>query len=151
MPINVALALAAFATPFVIVYLILSRRYGGHTGYRLGLVLSLLTLFLVVWVNLAVGIVGEPDHPANLMYMGLSVVVVAGALIVRFTPEGLARLLRAAAALQALVALATIAFGFGRGEPIWPWGLLAFNAVLFVLWWSSGAAFRRVARHKLAA
>ena len=46
-------------------------------SYILAAVPSLLAALLVAWVNLAVGIIGEPDHPANLMYAG---VVVIGAL-----------------------------------------------------------------------
>jgi hypothetical protein len=59
---------------------------------------------LLVWTNLAVGIIGEPDELANLMYVGVLAVGILGAITARFRPAGMARALLATALVQALVA-----------------------------------------------
>ncbi len=54
-----------------------------NTTYRFAVGIALLGAFLVVWVNLAVGIIGEPDNLANLMYVGVLVVGLVGAIVAR--------------------------------------------------------------------
>jgi hypothetical protein len=44
-------------------------------------------------MNLAVGIIGSEDNPANLMYGGVLAVGIIGAIIARFEPHGMARAL----------------------------------------------------------
>jgi hypothetical protein len=41
---------------------------------------SLVAALLILWINLAVGIIGEPDDPANMMYAGVLAVGMVGAL-----------------------------------------------------------------------
>ena len=60
-------------------------------SYVVAAVLGLLAAMLVAWVNLAVGIIGEPDNPANLMYAGVVVIGALGGLLARFRPAGMAR------------------------------------------------------------
>ena len=55
---------------------------------------------MLVWINLAVGIIGSEDNPANLMYGGVLAVGVAGAVAARFRPGGMARALAATALAQ---------------------------------------------------
>jgi hypothetical protein len=42
--------------------------------------------FILIWMNLAVGIIGSEDNPANLMYGGVLAVAIVGAFMVRFRP-----------------------------------------------------------------
>lgn len=50
-------------------------------AYRGAIAVALAASFLQIWVNLAVGIVGEPDNPANQGFYG----VVAAAAACAFT------------------------------------------------------------------
>lgn len=91
------------------------------------------TLFMV-WVNLAVGLVGRESHPANALYLGVLAIGVLGALAADFRPRGLARTFLAMAGAQLLVpALALYAWGV---EPVIPvarvFGANGFFAFLFV-------------------
>ena len=95
--------------------------------------------FLLVWVNLAVGIIGTEHDPANLMFGGVLMVGAAGALIARFAPRGMARALAATALAQALVG--GIVFIAGLSFEAVP--LCAFFAAL---WLTSAWLFRRAAR-----
>ena len=83
------------------------------TTYRSAVGLALAAPFLLVWINLAVGIIGEPDDPANLMYIGVLAVGIIGAIIARFQPRGMAGALFAMALAQALVAVITLIAGLG--------------------------------------
>lgn len=90
------------------------------------------TLFMT-WVNLAVGLVGRENHPANAMYLGVLAIGLGGALAARFQPRGMARTFGAMAAAQLLVP--TLALLVWRVEPVIPvarvFGANGFFALLF--------------------
>lgn len=74
------------------------------TAYRVAVGLALTAAFLIVWLNAAAGLIGtEDDDPGNLLYVGVLAIGGIGALIARFQPRGLARVLFATALAQALV------------------------------------------------
>ena len=66
--------------------------------YRGGVALALLANLLVVWVNLAVGIVGSEDNPANQLFFLAPLVGIAGACVGRFRASGMAWAMAASAA-----------------------------------------------------
>lgn len=114
------------------------------TPYRLAAGLAIVATLLIVWINLAVGIIGEPDHPANLLYAGVPAVALAGALVARFRPGGMANALLLAALAQALVGAVTLAARLGA--PVTPWqSYVVLNAILLAFWLSSARLFRRAA------
>lgn len=127
------------------VFLIIRMRR--NKNYRFAVGVAFLAAFLILWVNLAVGIIGEPDDPANLMYVGVLAVGFIGAIIARFHPSGMTRTLFAMALVQALVAVIT-ALG-GLGAPVTPaLSLLIFNGILISLWVGSAKLFRKAAREQ---
>jgi hypothetical protein len=83
----------------------LAARMTGNSAYRAAVGVAVAAAFILVWMNLAVGIIGTEDNPANLMYGGVLAVGIIGALIARFQPDGMARALFATALAQALVAV----------------------------------------------
>lgn len=83
-------------------YLFVSTR-SGSIAYRLAAGIGVGTTLLLIWMNLAVGIIGSEDNPANLLYGAVLVVGGAGALIARCKPAGMAKTLFVAAATQMLV------------------------------------------------
>lgn len=80
-------------------------RLSGSRAYRAGFALSIVAGFLMVWANLAVGFVGEPDNPVNLLFFAILLTGAIAAPLGRFTPMGMARALYATAIAQALVTL----------------------------------------------
>lgn len=80
-------------------------RKSGDTAYRLAAALMLLMSFLLVWINVAVGMIGSEDNPHNLFFGGVIAVAWGGAILARFRPTGMARAMTAGAAVQALVAV----------------------------------------------
>ena len=123
----------------------LAARMSGNGAYRAAVAVAVAAAFILIWMNLAVGIIGTEDNPLNLMYGGVLAVVVAGAVIARVQPHGMARALVAAALAQALVAV--IAAIAGMGYPASPpLEILGVNALFAALWLLSAWLFRKAAR-----
>ena len=80
----------------------LVTRSGSH-AYRIGAVLAVLVIFLTIWSNLAVGMIGDEDNPYNLLFGGVVLVGLAGMILARFRPAGMAAAMTAAAIAQAAV------------------------------------------------
>lgn len=93
-------------------------------------VLAIGTAFLLVWANLAVGIVEEPDHPANLMFAAVLLAGVVGAAMARLHARGMAHVLLLMACLQ--VAAGAIAVSMDTQTP--PLLVLALTAVCSAAW-----------------
>jgi hypothetical protein len=74
-----------------------------RNAYRAAVGIALATALILIWMNLAVGLIGSEDNPANLLYGGVLAVGLIGVLIARFRPHGVARALFATAIAQALV------------------------------------------------
>jgi hypothetical protein len=112
-------------------------------AYRAAVGVALAAAFILVWMNLAVGIIGNESNPANLMYGGVLAVGLIGGCIARFEPRGMARALVATAAAQALVAVIALIAGFGY--------TLVLTAIFVALWLTSARLFRTAAQEQIAA
>lgn len=118
-----------------IAYELAVRRAGG-LAYRAGAAMALLPAFLLVWANLAVGVIGDEGNPANLMFAGVLGVALLGSMIARFRPRGMALAMAATAAAQALVG--GIVLTAGLDSPIVISGF--FTALWLVSAWLFGKA-----------
>ncbi len=124
----------------------LAARMTGNTAYRSAVGVALAAAFILVWVNGAVGIIGNEGNPANLMYFGVLAVGIIGALIARFQPHGMARAFFATALAQALVAVIALTAGLGSTGPIWPRDILVLTGFFAAMWLTSAWLFRKAAR-----
>ena len=124
----------------------LAARATANYAYRAAVGLALAAAFLLIWLNLAVGIIGTEDNPLNLMFGGVLAIGLIGAIIARFQPGEMARALFATALAQALVAVIALIAGLGFREPIW--SLTGFFAAL---WLGSAWLFRKAAREQTLA
>ena len=129
----------------------LAARHSHDRAYRAGAGLTLLAVFLLVWINGAVGIIGSEREPANRLYAVVLLIALGGALLARFRPAGLARTLFVTALTQALVAVVALAMGWGRSGPIHPFDLLGLTAGFGVLFTGAGLLFRIAARRNPSA
>lgn len=125
-------------------YELLARR-GGGGRYRLAAALAVSTGLLLVWVNLAVGIIGSERNDANLMYAGVIAVAVGGACLARLRAGGMARAMLATAAAQVAVAAIALVTGAAGGVDHWPADLLGASAVFTALWITAAWLFGRAA------
>ena len=118
-----------------------AARSTGSLAYRAAVGVAVTTALVLVWMNLAVGLIGPEDHPANLMVAGVLAVGLVGALVARFRSRGMARALAATALAQGLVGAAALAAGAGRPEAV-----AALTGLFAALWLASAWLFRKDAR-----
>jgi hypothetical protein len=124
---------------------------GGSVAYRLGAAVAVLVSFLLVWVNGAVGVIGNEDNPANLMFVGIVLVALAGSALARFEARGMARAMLAAFALTAAIAAAAPVVGWGADEPPGATGLAMLIGGFALMWGLSSALFAKAARDQALA
>ena len=118
----------------------LGTRRARNFAHLAGVAVAVGASFLLVWINLAVGIIGGEDAPANLMYFGVVAVAIVASLIAGSDPRGLARAMCAAAIAEALVAIAVVVMGFGD------WRSIALSVSFVVPWLAAAALFTYSAR-----
>ena len=124
----------------------LAARQSGNVAYRFAAGVAIAAAFLLVWVNGAVGIIGDESNTANLMFLGVLGVGAIGALLARFQPLGMARALLATASAQILVAVIALVAGWGAAGPIWPRDILTLTLFFAALWLLSAWLFRNAHR-----
>ena len=121
----------------------LGARLSRNWSYRLGTGLAVGTGFLLVWINLAVGIIGSENNAANGMYAGVLGIGVVGALLSRFRASGLKRTLITMAIGQVTVSLIALV--------VFQAFTLVLDGVFAGLWLASAWQFGRAAQARVQA
>ena len=136
------------ATIFAIVggALELAIRASGNTCYRIGAAVAIATSFLLVWINLAVGIIGNENNPLNLMFFGVIAAALIGGIVARFKAHGMARATSIAGGIQCSIGLGVLAFNAGASEPPGPVGLFLLIEFFAAAWFLSAWLFRKAER-----
>ena len=129
----------------------------GGNSYRIATGIAVAGALVLIWINAAVGIIG--DGPVNLLYLGVLLIGFVGAFIARFEPCGMALALLATAMAQMLVPVLALAIwkagwydllvdNNSPNPPFHPGMVPVFglNAVFATLWILSALMFRRAAR-----
>lgn len=120
----------------------LARARVRNGPYAIATGMALAGAFLLIWINGAVGIIGNEGNPANLMYFAVIAVGFIGAIVARLKPQGMARVLFATAVAQMLVpVIAFVVF-----QPPFDSGVVKvfiLNACFVLLFMGSALMFRR--------
>lgn len=120
----------------------LLARMTSSTAYRAAVGIAIVTAFLTVWVNLAVGMLGSEGNPANLLFGAVLAVGLVGMLIAKFQSLGMARAMEATALAQAAMTLYALLGGYAE---------VVFHIGVFIVpWVLSAQLFRKAARERLA-
>lgn len=119
----------------------LAMRTSSRWSYRGGAFLAIAGAFLLIWINGAVGIIGDATNPANLLFLAVVAIGCAGAWLARGRPAGMSRAMGVAALAQALTGLAMYIGGIGSGAP--PGTAATFLLIEFFagLWFASALLF----------
>lgn len=96
----------------------LATRKGDTATYRTAVGVALATTFLLVWINGAVGIIGD-DNPANLMYFGVLAIGFIGAIVARLKPRKMARVMFKTALVQIIAPVIALIFWKTNFTPAW--------------------------------
>jgi hypothetical protein len=123
----------------------LAVRTSRNWAYCGGALLALVGMFLTIWANLAVGIVGSEGNSATLWFFAVLLVGLVGSAIARFRPNGMAVAMVATAASLG-IAFAVAVMGPTDEPFVSHWLELAGTSVFAALFLGSAALFRRASR-----
>ncbi|HEY0621649.1 hypothetical protein [Sphingomonas sp.] len=138
------------ASDFVVMGTLLAALLGAYeflasrapgTAYRAASVAATLGLFLLIWMNMAVGVIGTENNDANMMFIAVIAIGVGGACLARFRPAGMKRALYAAALAQLAVGVIAVAGGLGTEDPNWPRDVIFLTGFYTGLWAVAGTLF----------
>jgi hypothetical protein len=115
----------------------LAVRTSSSRAWRAGAALGVLSAFLLVWINGAVGMIGDEDNVHNLLFLGLIPLALVGAILARFRAPGMALAMAVAGIAQMAIAAA--------GMPTDPRGGL-LSLVMAGIWFLSAALFHLAGR-----
>jgi hypothetical protein len=106
------------------------------------------TGIVLLWVNGAVGLIGNEDNPANLMYAGVLAIGLIGAALARLQPLGMAWALSVTAVAQFLVPVIAVivwrpAFSPGVVQ------VFGLNFAFVLMFAGSALLFRRAGTERL--
>lgn len=127
-----------------VLFEVLARNKGGKV-YRAAFIIGILGAVLLAWINGAVGIIGNENQDANMLFSAVFAVGFIGSLLSRFKAQGMAKTLFIAALVQILVPLVALLI-WPPSAISWSPGVLkvflfaSFFAVLFLI---SGYLFKR--------
>ncbi|MFA7227638.1 MAG: hypothetical protein WC061_01280 [Melioribacteraceae bacterium] len=114
--------------------------------YRAAVAVAVGTGLFLVWSNLAVGLIGNEDNSANLMYIGVLAVGFLGAIIARLQPKGMTRVLFAMAFAHLLITVIALILRLDLAPESSIIEILGVNGFFAVLWSGSALLFRNAAR-----
>jgi hypothetical protein len=118
-------------------------RTPGRTAYWAAAAIAVGASLFQMWVNLAVGIVGNEDNPANQGFFGVIVTAIACAFVARFRAEDMVRAMLAVAGVQAFLAL-ILATAPSNARDVQP--ILVLSSAFVAAWLVSAALFWKSAR-----
>ena len=112
--------------------------------YKAAVGVAVGTSLLLIWSNLAVGLIGSEDNPANWMYIGVLAIGFLGAIIARLQPKGMYRVLFSMAFAHALIAVIALIARLDMSAESSAIEILGVNGFFVVLWIGSALLFRSV-------
>jgi hypothetical protein len=126
---------------------VLIARMGDNTAYRLGAGLGVAAGLLLVWANLAVGLVGSEDNPVNLLYGLVLAVALIGSIAARFRPLGMSNAMYAASLTYVVITIIALFIWKPAPEATEPSVLrineIVANGLFAAVWAAAGWLFRR--------
>ncbi|MBL0039956.1 MAG: hypothetical protein IPP28_02670 [Xanthomonadales bacterium] len=120
----------------------IATRMSRSSAYRAGFGIAIVGAFALVWISLAVGIIGDEDDPANLVFAAVLLTGLIGAAVARLQPQGMAHALVAVAIVQALAVPVAAIAGSSEGAVL--------SACFVALWLGAAQMFRIAARQSAA-
>lgn len=109
-------------------------------AYRAAVALAVGTAFALVWANGAVGVLGDEDNGANLLFLGVFAVGFIGTVAAGLQPARMAHAMSATACTQLAVALVALILAWGNALEV------ALTAAFSLGWFASAFLFHLAAR-----
>ena len=131
--------------------LVVMLRTAAHMAYRAGVVMAIGTSFLLVWANLAVGLIGSGPNTGNILYMGVLVVLMAGIYLSKFKPAGMERAMFASAFSVILVGVVALLMNMQQYPGSSVIEIIGVSMFFATPYFIAGLLFRFVALEQAAA
>ena len=128
-----------FGTGFT--YLFITQK-SMNLVYKAAIAFALLSGLFLIWVNLAVGIIGSENNPFNLLYFGVIAVGMIGALIAKFESQKLVYTMFSMAFATALVGLIALFTSMHQVPGSSVIEVLAVNGLFITIFTMSALLFR---------
>ena len=116
------------------------------SAYRVGVGVAVLASLMLFWVNLAVGIIGNEENPANAMYAAVVFAGFIAARVARFEARGMARAAYGISLGVVLVGAVAVATGMGSHTVNWPRDVMGATGLFALLFAAAGMLFGLAAR-----
>lgn len=113
----------------------------GQTLYRLAGLSAVFSTLLLVWSNLAVGLIGSGPNAGNLMYIAIPLIGIVGAITAHFRALGMAITLWAMAVGVGLIAVIALMTGMQHYPASSSQEILLVNGFFAALFFVSGLLF----------
>lgn len=110
--------------------------------YRIATILSLATMFLLIWANLAVGLIGGGAHAGNLLYIAVIIAGIIGGIISRFSASALQKTCFVITAILVLIAIIALLSGMQYYPGSSVREIILVNGIFGTLFFMSGVLFR---------
>lgn len=126
----------------------IGARMSTNTPYRVGLATAVGTGFLLTWMNLAVGIIGSENNPANQLFFFVVLIGFFGAIISGFKARGMAWAALVTAIAQFLVPITALMMykpDLTAGEGPGVIGVFILNSFFVGLWLVAARLFKNAA------
>jgi hypothetical protein len=120
----------------------LVTRKSGEIAYRLAIGFALFTGLFLIWVNMAVGIIGSENNEFNLLYSFVIFTGLIGAFLSKFKPRGLMFTLFSMAGVQAVLTAVALMTGMSQIAESSVIEILSVNGFFFTLFLIAGLLFR---------
>ena len=112
------------------------------TAYRLAMAIGIGATFLLIWTNLAVGLIGSGPNPGNLMYIGVVATVAIGLIVSRFRAGSLEIVMFLCAFLIVLITSIALMAGMSEYPGSSIGEIIGVNVFYVILFMAAGLLFR---------
>lgn len=130
-------------------YRLIARKMENKT-YKAAVGLTAATGLFLVWSNLAVGLIGNEDNPANWMFLGVVAIGFLGAVISKLQPKGMAFVLFSMAFAHVLITAVALIARLDLAPESSVVEILGVNGFFAVLWVGSALLFWNAAQEQKA-
>lgn len=127
---------------------VILNAYSANYLYKLAMVLAIGSTFLLVWSNLAVGLMGSGAHVGNLMYAVVIGVGLVGPYLACFSSRGMAHTMFAMASTLVLIVIIALAANMQYYPGSSVKEIIGVNGFFSLLFGVAGILFRLVSNNE---
>lgn len=128
---------------------VLLNRLAPNWVYRIAITVALGATFVMIWANMAVGLIGSGPNAGNMMYAAIVLVVIIGIIISRFRAGGMERAMYAATSAVVMLTIIALLAGMDRYPGSSAIEIVAVSSFFAALYLLAGSLFRVAKRPNL--